>query len=185
MSETTPQRLETASCPRCCGSGRYSYCQTMNGRYGPETCFKCLGSGMIYTKRGIAAKALLNRAYSVPAKDVKVGDVVRMSGDRHFRTVESVGWDDENNWSSRAHNPDGTYRYYFRIRTTACDHGLLDDTPMIRVAQTGERKAFVAPLVAEYQALLTKAGREPKTKAKAARVAEIKAAIGVPAEWTP
>ena len=108
--------------------------------------------------------------------------MIRMDGHK-FRTVKEIGWDDENNWSARSQNPDGTYRYYFRIITDGCGHSILDDSQLIRVGQSAERKAEVFPLVAEYQDLLTKAGKEPKTKAKAARVAEIKAELNVPEDW--
>lgn len=68
--------FETKTCSRCNGSGRYSYCQTMNGPFGPYTCFKCLGSGKMHTGRGAAAYKFYTDLLSVPAKTIAPGDVI-------------------------------------------------------------------------------------------------------------
>lgn len=78
MSETTnntANRLERETCPRCGGSGQYSYCQ-MYGR----TCFKCAGRKEVLTKRGTAATAYLKALRSKPASELKVGDRVYHDG---------------------------------------------------------------------------------------------------------
>ncbi len=69
---------ERETCTRCGGGGEYSYCQ----RYG-TTCFKCGGKGTTLSRR---ARSAYNRVqefkadrYSIPAADVKVGDVAEFS----------------------------------------------------------------------------------------------------------
>jgi hypothetical protein len=72
---TTPEAtltLETQTCSRCGGCGQYSYCQMYGTR-----CFKCCGAGKVYTKRGLAAKAYLDKICSVPVESLAVGDTVR------------------------------------------------------------------------------------------------------------
>lgn len=71
MSKT---RFETESCSRCGGGGSYSYCQAHG-----DTCFKCGGSGITLSKRGLAAKAYLIKITSKPISELKIGDKVQMN----------------------------------------------------------------------------------------------------------
>ena len=182
QTETKPAdgrlTLETQTCSRCGGSGRYSYCQTMNGRYGPYTCFKCLGAGVVYTKRGAAARELLRVAFSKPAEDLKPGDVVKVSCASGWHTVVRAYQQTAEDNTGHAY-ADGKPRYYFCVETKRTSSCGFDPRELYRVAQTAEAKAHAFPLIREYQDLLTKAGKEPKAKAKAARVAEIKSALGI------
>jgi hypothetical protein len=81
--------FESKTCPRCGGSGHYSYCQM----YG-TVCFKCSGRGGILTKRGAAAQNFLNDLRSVEAKDLKVGDLILeesfFSGKAKWAKIESI-----------------------------------------------------------------------------------------------
>lgn len=81
ITRTCKKGFEITTCGRCGGSGHYSYCE----RYGTR-CFKCHGSGVVYTKRGLAALAFWKAARTVRADSVTVGQFVRldrlsMSGD--------------------------------------------------------------------------------------------------------
>lgn len=168
--------FDRVTCSRCGGSGRYSYCQTMNGKYGPETCFRCKGAGQTLTKKGEAASALLTRAYSKPAEELQPGDVVRSIGGRTWeRVVRAYQQTAEDN-TGYAHSENGP-RYYFCVETERSSQCTFDPRGLYRVAQSAERKAVVMPLVAEYQELLTKAGK-PR-KATSARVAAILEELGV------
>lgn len=68
-------RFETETCSRCNGSGSYSYCQD----YGSK-CFKCAGSGIALTKRGVAARAYLEKLCTIRMIDLKVGDKISSTG---------------------------------------------------------------------------------------------------------
>lgn len=67
--------FESVPCPRCGGSGHYSYCSM----YG-SVCFKCHGDGNILTKRGFAAQCFLNDLRSIPLEDFKPGDLMLCMG---------------------------------------------------------------------------------------------------------
>jgi hypothetical protein len=77
METTTPAikkiatKLETETCGRCGGSGKFSYNQ-MDG----DRCYGCQGSGVRYTKRGKAAKAFLDSLRKVRVDSLKVGDLI-------------------------------------------------------------------------------------------------------------
>lgn len=75
IATPTPRRLETVTCTRCCGTGRYSYCQT----YG-STCFKCHGSGKQYTKRGLAAAMWLKAQKRRKGSEITLGTFVASPG---------------------------------------------------------------------------------------------------------
>jgi hypothetical protein len=80
-------KLETITCPRCGGTGKYSY-NTMHG----DRCYGCGGAGEKYTKRGAAAAAYLKTLRQVRADSVKPGDKLRiqlMQGAK-WAIVESV-----------------------------------------------------------------------------------------------
>lgn len=68
----TATKLETRSCARCGGSGRYSFNQ-----FDGDRCFGCSGKGRTLTARGLAASAWLKALRSAPASQVKAGDLVR------------------------------------------------------------------------------------------------------------
>lgn len=76
--------FETQICSRCLGSGKYSYCQM----YG-DTCFKCHGSGKVYTARALAARQWLREQRTVDIGTLKLGDRVSVNGVGKF-TVKSI-----------------------------------------------------------------------------------------------
>lgn len=69
----TAAKIETQTCGRCGGSGRYSYCQM----YG-STCFDCRGRKLVLTKRGEAAQRFLRALRSAPVTEIKIGDRVKV-----------------------------------------------------------------------------------------------------------
>ena len=84
-------RIETTTCGRCCGTGRYSYNQMHGSR-----CYGCGGSGKAYTRRGAEAQRFLEALRSKRADAFEAGDLMRydvfMPGGsaRIFVTVVSV-----------------------------------------------------------------------------------------------
>lgn len=67
--------FETQVCSRCHGSGNYSSCSDYGTR-----CFKCAGAKVVLTKRGVAAKAYLERLCTKRAIDLVIGDRVACTG---------------------------------------------------------------------------------------------------------
>lgn len=82
--------FETEPCPRCKGSGTYSYCNLWG-----HTCFQCgyqrhvPGTGRRLTKRGTVAKQrFFSNLPRRAARDLRPGDVIVRDG--QARTVESI-----------------------------------------------------------------------------------------------
>lgn len=67
--------FETRSCTRCGGGGHYSFCPGYGTR-----CFKCRGTGVIYTKRGAVAAAYFYDLLHVPASVIEPGDLLFFEG---------------------------------------------------------------------------------------------------------
>lgn len=87
--------FETVVCGRCAGSGKYGPTCVYGGK-----CFKCHGSGKLFTKKGSAAISFYWKLFGIAPEHVTVGDVVRetevtvgVSGVSHARRryrVETV-----------------------------------------------------------------------------------------------
>ena len=143
LKRTKTTGLEKETCSRCGGSGRYSYCQM----YG-DTCFKCCGSGTVYTKRGAVAAAFLKTLRSKPAKDFTPGDLLFVEPGPFtkggFRKVLAVGWDELNAgmWS---------------ITLEGFGLGGSPET-RYRIGLTAEQKAETMRQALDYQDTLTKQG---------------------------
>jgi hypothetical protein len=163
-----PRKLETEVCSRCGGSGHHSYCQ----RYG-TTCFKCHGAGKVYTKRGRAAALYLDAIRSVPAKTLRVGDVIRagsITADGtpfgKFTKILSI----EPGEQHGASLVDGEMVPYVRagltIETGVVTMIATDPESMIRKGQTAEEKAETFRRALDYQDTLTKAGTPRKRAGK-------------------
>jgi hypothetical protein len=138
----TKEGFELQSCGRCGGCGKYSYCQM----YG-DKCFKCQGSGYVFTKRGRAASIFYGDLLKKPASEVQVGELVycdSMFFKPCFSPVIEVKADELNPgmWTIisekmiSGHNP----------------------TDMVRVGRSAEFKADARKKAMEYQANLTKMG---------------------------
>lgn len=72
MTAAPTDRIETTSCGRCGGSGRYSYNQINGSR-----CFACGGAGKVDTARGAATRAFLRDLRSKPADQFVSGELVQ------------------------------------------------------------------------------------------------------------
>lgn len=172
MKETTTARkLETTTCSRCCGTGNYSYCPS----YG-TTCFKCCGRKVVYTKRGQAARNYLETIRSKPVEEIKVGDMVQMSGCTMggsvydaWVTIKAISTDIQEGASLR----DGVMVPY-RMTMTRLDgmskYGAMAATKqpgsLVRVAQNKEQAVATLDQAIAYQATLTLAGTPRKRTAK-------------------
>lgn len=174
-TEAKTLKFERVTCGRCGGTGRYSYCQTMKGKYGPHTCFKCVGAGEHLTKRGSVASQLLARALSVKASELEPGMKIANPFGKGFVSVLEAKQENENDWSSRAHTDAGGYIYGFRVVVDLGREGQGSSNGpsdrLIRVAHSAEAKRPKLEMAIEYQECLTKTGRVRKDSVE--RVAEI------------
>lgn len=68
-------QFERETCGRCGGTGHYSY----NPIHG-TVCLGCGGAGVKLTKLGKKAADLCNSLLQVPAIELKVGDLIQVSG---------------------------------------------------------------------------------------------------------
>jgi len=172
LMNTTQNKLETMTCSRCGGSGHYSFCQM----YGTK-CFKCHGSGVAYTARGMAARAHLEALRSKPAGELVPGDIVRFRGvpgiSRDvWATIASVRCPSELKAWIAGEPVDTTdlvdYVATETVKGTSCAMTGLNRAELVRVFQTPEQTASTLARAVEYQATLTKAGTPRKRTAKRA-----------------
>lgn len=167
-------QLETETCSRCGGSGKYSFCE----RY-RDVCFKCAGQGKTLTKRGAAAAEYLKELRSVPAGEIKVGDYMRFeyfAGDsikRFFAKVVEIkpaAYKVMNQTTGEFEAPagvieiSGTYQMGFAEPEKIGAN--LHVTAKVRkgFSDAEKRKQFAAALA--YQETLTKAGTVRKSTKK-------------------
>lgn len=82
-------KIETKTCGRCGGSGKYSY-NMMTG----DRCFECGGVGTTLSKRGGVANDYLKKLRQTPVAELKVGDIIKVDANMfqkgHFTTVKSI-----------------------------------------------------------------------------------------------
>lgn len=71
-SEVKMSHFESKVCSRCGGSGHYSF-NLMHG----TKCYGCNGSGVQFTKRGLAAKTFFENSLTLPASELKVGMAIK------------------------------------------------------------------------------------------------------------
>lgn len=71
----TKPLFEHITCPRCGGSGTYSF-NLMHG----SRCYGCGGTGNKLTKRGAAAQKYLDDMRKTPVSELKVGDLIWFEG---------------------------------------------------------------------------------------------------------
>jgi hypothetical protein len=177
--EATPEAkpaarsFETVTCGRCGGTGNYSYCQMHGTR-----CFKCWGTGLVYTKRGAAARKFYEDLCHKPVEEVKVGDTIRVSLLQGACFVKVL--------AITAGDPNDGFRYFdkvandwkpmhlatdFEVKTERLNMVLKPGSP-VRMAQSAAEKAAKKVLALEYEDTLTKAGTVNKRKAKKTERAE-------------
>lgn len=159
--------FETESCTRCGGCGRYSYCEMYGDR-----CFKCGGSGRQLTKRGKAASDFLRKLRTVKARDVQIGDYIRVDGTPGFSKttwakVETI----YTRLRSGTSTVDGVTTVHNHLHldgTTAkgesYSYGTFPDCDVRLVPTKAQAAEQIAQALA-YQATLTKAGTVAKRRA--------------------
>ena len=156
--------FESKPCPRCGGSGSYSYCEM----YG-SVCFKCSGRGGVLTKRGAAAQAFLNDLRVKEAKDLKVGDLILeesyFSGKSKFAKIISI--EDVPNYSKSSKLVDGVWieesHSAIKIESEGMSQYVFPNSK-IRVAFSAAEKAEQKAKALAYQASLGKNGQPLKSK---------------------
>ena len=152
------KQFETVTCSRCGGSGKYSYCQM----YG-DTCFKCRGKGIVFTKRGQVAYDVYVASLKKRADELKPGDRVSfVSG--IWNTVKETGIGIGGNCSIQIIDGVETRVPFFDIITEGYSSSG-QPGEMIRVAFNKESKTTKWNAALAYQDTLTKAGKPRKRKA--------------------
>lgn len=110
------------TCSRCDGSGQYSY----NQRDG-KRCFKCAGNGYNLAARAVKAWNLYieakKEASSIPATEIKVGDMIKMDS---YRTVIAIELSENNGGEVRCKMKNGETWVY---RTTTMVQTKIDFDP--------------------------------------------------------
>jgi len=157
---TPSTKIETVTCSRCGGCGRYSWNQITGDR-----CFKCNGSGVVHTKRGAAAFAYLQSMRSKPCAEVQVGDLVYIpSGLFHAGGFQRVLSHETPDQRRAAGTPSGwsgvekTPIYQGRLTTEHIGWGY-SEGDKIRMGLTAEQKATTLKAALEYQDTLAKTGK--------------------------
>jgi len=143
MKHQAKDLFETITCPRCHGTGEYSF----NLKDG-TVCYGCHGRKYKFTPRGAAAKKYLEDKLTLKAKDVEVGMFIRIDRGRVRINVKSI---DVNECEVN-----GNTYYTFHGKFS---HTLSADMEVRRNAKDdAEMEAFVADALA-YQDKLTKTGK--------------------------
>lgn len=155
--------FEYVTCSRCCGTGKYSF-NLMHG----DRCYGCSGKGYKLTARGAAACKFYSDSMCKPAKELQVGDVVRVEGmtnglnifyyfakiTKIVPTHEVLGY--------RVNDQEVRYMV-MEYKTESEKYGIqnnqCNEDAMIRVAHSGEDKRILQAKALEYQAKLTKSGK--------------------------
>jgi hypothetical protein len=158
--------FETEPCGRCGGSGKYSYCQMYGTR-----CFGCGGTGKRLTKRGAAASAYLRALRTVKARDVQLGDYIKVDA---TPGISAGGWCRIETMYTRLESgkslqPDGSWKVHNHLALEGTDkrgqsYGLhtFPDADVVLVPKTKAEANAQVDKALEYQATLTKAGTPRK-----------------------
>lgn len=145
--------FENVTCPRCGGSGKFSYCQ-MHG----DRCFKCHGDGVVLTKRGRAAQIYLGQLRSVRADELQIGDQIFeedfLAGRTTWARVTRIALE-------------GPSQDSLVIETPTCTHGCGPETTFRKRRSKAEARVLIDQALA-YQATLTKQGLPPKKRSRKA-----------------
>jgi hypothetical protein len=166
-TEAVLDKLESVTCGRCGGSGKYP----SSLHHG--LCLGCGGRGYRLTKRGAAAAAFLESLRKVPANTLKVGDIIRvgsitMGGEPfdYFAPVTFVGYkegDTSGFYEGEVLKP------YFHVDTEHAKYGkggacLCNPTDLVYRRDAKEVRAEQFKKALEYQATLTQAGKPRKVR---------------------
>jgi hypothetical protein len=158
MTVTIKLPFETVTCSRCGGSGKFSF-NLMHG----DMCYGCSGSGVKYTKRGLAAKQFFTESLSKPCEQVVAGDKVRIDTKKfHIVTRTEFG----NTKVMAENSPLGGWHYHLdkdmvRIEIGNTVHTMLPGT-LVRMMHDDAAKAVKIEIAMAYQETLTKAGTVSK-----------------------
>ena len=158
-------KFETKVCSRCGGSGRYSF-NLMHG----TMCYGCNGSGVQFTKRGLAARQFFDESLTVPASELKVGMGIKESSEwKRFSLIQSIHYGTDKELgekfcTSYSMGPAGE-KQMILADTGRCKAKFYPET-RVRVMHTDEEKAVKIQAALEYQATLNANGTVSKRKSK-------------------
>jgi hypothetical protein len=163
-----PATLETETCGRCGGSGKFSY-NLMHG----DRCYGCSGKGIRYTKRGAAAAKFLDDLRRVRLDSLKVGDLMQVESCtpygtiyRYFGVVTQIKQDAASSKHFDFATGEWIAEERIEVVTTHAKFGESGfnafPNTMVRKGFSSEEKAEQFKQALAYQATLTKAGKPRK-----------------------
>lgn len=158
--EATLTEIETETCGRCGGTGKYSWNQ-MDG----DRCYGCGGTGIRYTKRGAAAARFLTEIRSLPASELKAGQEVWVHGIMGHKSgwakIEAI-----RPYQDLGGSVDGKPRTprtdLLEIETATCTWCGEEPSKLHRVRQTAEQAEITRIRALAFQDTLTKMGKPRK-----------------------
>lgn len=158
-------KFETKTCSRCGGSGHYSF-NLMHG----TMCYGCNGSGIQFTKRGLAARQFFDESLTVPASELKVGMAIKeSSGWKNFAIIQAIDTGTDYELGQRHITSyslgEAGERQMILADTGRCKAKFYPDC-RVRVMHTDEEKKAKIQAALEYQATLNANGTVSKRKAK-------------------
>ena len=159
--------METTTCSRCGGSGRYSY----NMRDG-DRCYGCAGKGVKYTKRANVALDLFRTLREQPFDSFTVGDLVRYRTMNGERTVQLASEPVETKNAMYGKHADGSTNREDKIYLHSVilswgspdnrkgEHRVfpLSNPPVFGAVVSEELHSIAVDFMIEYQNLLTQQG---------------------------
>ena len=152
-----PRKIETKTCPRCGGSGEYSYCQAYGTR-----CFKCHGRKVVLTRRGEQSNAYLIRLRSRTLAEIKPGMLVFDEpgpfSKGGFKKVESISELKEAGRFKSGGDTEWTVRYGHDLNLEGMTLGGLSMDTVKRVGHTALGKTETLRIALDFQDRLTKTG---------------------------
>ena len=158
--------FESQVCSRCGGSGHFSF-NLMHG----TVCYGCSGSGVKYTKRGLAAKEFFRSLMEVPVEELQVGDYIQVfRTDSKFKEV--VIKDSGSSKEPGAKNCTTSYGgehandQMFYLEVKSGEGILVYPKTLIRKAQSKEEKQEKLRLALAFQDTLTASGKPKKRGVK-------------------
>ena len=167
MTPTPNTQFESKECSRCGGSGHFSF-NLMHG----TMCYGCHGTGVQYTKRGLAAKEYFRNLMMVPVEELQVGQAIQMFiHDKFFKPITLLELDEEYNLFKKGlsgysvgHEKD--MLYYVQVQGGS-GRSVYPGTKF-RIYQTDEEKKIKFQEALRYQETLGVNGKPKKTSKKVA-----------------
>lgn len=165
MTNTPNTQFESKTCSRCGGSGHFSF-NLMHG----TMCYGCQGTGLQYTKRGLAAKEYFRNLMMVPVEELKIGQAIQLfTTDKYFKPITLIEFDEEYNLFTKGlsgyfvgHEKDMLYC----VEVQGGGRKAVYPGTLFRIYQTNEEKTAKFQEALRYQDTLGVNGKPKKISKK-------------------